>query len=77
MARFRVTAFPTIFLLRDGNTYVYSGARNVASVSKRGRDCEGSPLLGGASSREWQGVGWGGGGYGMEDWGPVLGGGEG
>lgn len=37
MARLRVTAFPTIFLLRDGNTYVYSGARNVASVSAEGK----------------------------------------
>ncbi|KAG2489060.1 hypothetical protein HYH03_012496 [Edaphochlamys debaryana] len=31
MARFRVTAFPSLFLLREGRTYVYQGARNVAS----------------------------------------------
>ncbi|KXZ47180.1 hypothetical protein GPECTOR_37g186 [Gonium pectorale] len=31
MARLRVNAFPSIFLLRDGRTYVYNGPRNVAS----------------------------------------------
>ncbi|GIL90541.1 hypothetical protein Vretifemale_18183 [Volvox reticuliferus] len=36
MSRFRVTGFPTIFLLRDGNTYEYNGPRNVDSVSARG-----------------------------------------
>ncbi|KAG2450642.1 hypothetical protein HYH02_004482 [Chlamydomonas schloesseri] len=31
MARLRISAFPSIFLLREGRTYVYEGARNVAS----------------------------------------------
>ncbi|GLI68518.1 hypothetical protein VaNZ11_012965 [Volvox africanus] len=31
MSRLRVTGFPTIFLLRDGNTYEYNGPRNVDS----------------------------------------------
>lgn len=32
MARLRINAFPSIFLLREGRTYMYEGARNVASV---------------------------------------------
>lgn len=32
MTRFKVNAFPSIYLLKDGRTWVYSGPRNVESV---------------------------------------------
>lgn len=37
MNRFKVTAFPSIYLLRDGCTYTYNGRRDVPAVRRGGR----------------------------------------
>lgn len=44
MTRFKVNAFPSIFLLRDGQCWSYSGPRNVDAVSRHAcHACHASP----------------------------------
>ena len=47
MNRFKVTGYPSIYLLREGRTYTYSGARNVQAVRAGARGPRRSPVNGG------------------------------